>query len=60
MPVLKDRNDEKPRNLNVIGKQMTGVLFSSTKIDLADLISLESWIWSEILPEENNKSYVAY
>ena len=29
-------------NLNLMGKQMTGVLFSSTKIDLAVLIALES------------------
>ena len=50
---------ENLENLNVIGKQMTRVLLSSTKIDLAALIALESWIWSEILSEENNKSYVA-
>ena len=46
---------EKLENLNFSGKQITGMLFSSTKIDLAALIALESWTWSENLSEENNK-----
>ena len=50
---------ENLENLNFIGKQMTGVLFSSTKIDIAASIALESWTWSEILSEENNKRHVA-
>ena len=50
---------ENLEELNFIGKQMTAVLFSSTKIEPAALIAPESWTWSETLLQENNKSYIA-